>query len=74
VAGQEQTLYLIANIRKLQPQNSKQHRAIGSKGLPGTKTLAYFAGATVMKTKSLESLKPGLNVIKCFSFLADDKA
>ncbi len=72
-AGQEQILYVIANIRKLQPQNSSQHKAIGYQGLPGTKTLAYFAGATVTKTKSLESLTPGVNV-KLFSFVADDKA
>ncbi len=37
-------------------------------------TLAYWASSTVMKEKSFITLTPGINVIKLFSFVADDEA
>ena len=37
-------------------------------------TLAYFASLLDTKTKRLMTLTPGVNVIKLFSFVADDEA
>jgi hypothetical protein len=53
---------LLANIRQ------------GCKSLPGTNSLAYFASTPVTKKKSFVIFPPGVNVIKLFSFVTDDKA
>jgi hypothetical protein len=44
------------------------------KGLPGINTLAYLASSSVMKKKGFITLTPGVNVMKLFSFAADDEA
>ena len=43
------------------------------KGFPRTNTLAYLASLSVMKKKSFMALTPGVNVIKLFSFVTDDR-
>jgi hypothetical protein len=43
-------------------------------GLGETNALAYWASPPVTKIKSLMELKPGVNVIKLFSFVVDGKA
>ncbi len=42
--------------------------------LRGTNTLAYSDKEPVVKNKSFIALRPGVNVIKLFFFIADDKA
>jgi hypothetical protein len=42
--------------------------------MPGANTLAYLVLASVMMPKKVQTLTPGVNVIKLFSFVADDKA
>jgi hypothetical protein len=44
------------------------------KGFPRINALAYLASSSAMKEKSFITLNPGVNVIKLFSFVADDKA
>jgi hypothetical protein len=44
------------------------------KNLQGTNILAYFATPSVTKKDSLMRLTPGVNVIKLFSFVADNEA
>jgi hypothetical protein len=39
-----------------------------------TNTLAYWASSTVTKEKCFITLTPGVDVIKLFSFVADDEA
>ncbi len=39
-----------------------------------TNTLAYLARASVMEKKGFMTSTPGVNVIKRFSFVADDEA
>jgi hypothetical protein len=44
------------------------------KGLPGRNTLAYFSSLSVAKKQVFITLTTGVNVIKRFSFAADDEA
>ncbi len=44
------------------------------KNLLGTNTLAYFIPASLPKEKDVMTSKPGVNVIKLFSYVADDEA
>jgi hypothetical protein len=44
------------------------------KGFPVICILAYFASLSMMKKNDFINLTPGVNVIKHFSFIGDDKA
>ena len=44
------------------------------KGFPRTNALAYLASLSATKKNVFTKLAPGVNVIKLFSFVADDKA
>jgi hypothetical protein len=44
------------------------------KGLPGTNTPPYYEKLKLMSIKSFITLATGVNVIKLFSFVTDDKA
>ncbi len=44
------------------------------KFLPGANTPAYLALSLAMKKKGFITLTPGVNVIKLFFFVTDDKA
>ncbi len=47
---------------------------LACKDLLGTNGLAYFALPSVTMKKKFVTLGPGVNVIKLFSFVTDDKA
>ncbi len=44
------------------------------KGLPGTKALAYYKTLSISAVKLIITILPGVNLIKLFSFIADDEA
>ncbi len=44
------------------------------KGLTGTNTLVYFKCSQITAVKSFIVMTPDVNVIKLFSFVADDEA
>ncbi len=44
------------------------------KGLPGTNDQAYFKKLKITAVKSFITWTPGVNVIKLFSFIADNEA
>ncbi len=44
------------------------------KGLTGTNTMAYYKCSEITAVKSFIVMTPGVNVIKLFSFIADDEA
>jgi hypothetical protein len=47
---------------------------IGQKNLLRTKTLGYFIAASMPKEKKIMTSVPCVDVIKLFSFVADDEA
>ncbi len=51
-----------------------QRGVTGRKKFPGTNALAYFTAATATKKRRIIGWRPGVNVIKLFSFIAVDEA